>query len=104
MATSFRARFTHALAKTLCALIADLNDTSPNEDRFVKKLEFLLESDLRPVDVRPVTVPAISDQGQPSYRENLATKLSKLGIPCCGWISDRLPDLLAVVVKGSDQK
>ena len=96
-ATSYCERFMHTPAKTLYILIADLHDTSPNENRFVKKMEFLLESGLR-----AVTLLAISDQGQPSYNENLANKLAKLGMPCFGCIPDRLPDLLAAVLKGSD--
>ncbi len=96
-ATSYCERFMHTPAKTLYILIADLHDTSPNENRFVKKIEFLLESGLR-----AVTLLAISDQGQPSYNENLANKLAKLGMPCFGCIPDRLPDLLAAVLKGSD--
>jgi len=98
-ATSYCERFMHTPAKTLYILIADLYDTSPNESRFVKKMEFLLESGLR-----AVTLLAISDQGQPSFNENLATKLSKLGMPCFGCTPDHLPDLLSAVLKGQDLK
>ena len=87
----------HSPAKTLYILIADLHDTSPNESRFVKKMEFLLESGLR-----AVTLLAISDQGQPSFNASLADKLAKLGMPCFGCNPDRLPDLLAAVLKGHD--
>jgi hypothetical protein len=96
-ATSYCERFMHTPAKTLYILIADLHDTSPNEKRFVKKMEFLLESGLR-----AVTLLAISDQGQPSYNAGLAEKLTKLGMPCFGCTPDRLPDLLAAVLKGQD--
>jgi hypothetical protein len=96
-ATCYCERFMHTPAKTLYILIADLHDTSPNENRFVKKMEFLLESGLR-----AVTLLAISDQGQPSFNANLAGKLSTLGMPCFGCSPDRLPDLLAAVLKGQD--
>lgn len=96
-ATSFCERFMHTPSKTLYILIADLHDTSPNEKRFVRKMEHLLESGLK-----AVTLLAISDQGQPSYNEQLASKLSKIGMPCFGCIPDRLPDLLAAVLKGTD--
>ena len=69
----------------------------PQEKRFVKKMEFLLESGLR-----AVTLLAISDQGQPSFNADLAEKLTKLGMPCFGCTPDRLPDLLAAVLKGQD--
>jgi hypothetical protein len=98
-ATCFCERFMHTPARTLYILIADLYDTSPNESRFVKKMEFLLESGLR-----AVTLLAISDQGQPSFNANLAEKLTKLGMPCFGCVPDRLPDLLAAVLKGQDLK
>ena len=56
-ATSYCERFMHTPAKTLYVLLADLYDTSPNTKRFVKKMEFLLESGVqgdRPAgDLRP---------------------------------------------------
>lgn len=96
-ATCYCERFMHTPAKTLYLVIGDLHDTSPNENRFVKKMEFLLESGLR-----AVTLLAISDQGQPSYNANLAEKLAKLGMPCFGCTPDHLPDLLGAVLKGQD--
>ena len=97
MATSYCERFMHTPAKTLYILLADLHDTSPNESRFVKKMEFLLES-----GIKAVCLLAISDQGQPSHNEQLAEKLAKLGMPCFGCTPDRLPDLLSAVLKGND--
>lgn len=96
-ATCYCERFMHTPAKTLYILLADLYDTSPNESRFVKRMEFLLESGLK-----AVCLLAISDQGQPSYNANLAEKLAKMGMPCFGCIPDKLPDLLAAVLKGHD--
>jgi hypothetical protein len=95
-ATSYCERFMHTPSKTLYILLADLHDTSPNESRFVKKMEYLLES-----GIKAVTLLAISDSGKPSHNENLANKLAKLGMPCFGCIPDRLPDLLAAVLKGT---
>jgi hypothetical protein len=96
-ATSYCERFMHTPAKTLYLLIADLHDTSPNQNRFVKKMEFLLESGLK-----AVTLLAISDQGQPSFNADLAGTLSKMGMPCFGCTADRLPELLSAVLKGQD--
>jgi hypothetical protein len=97
MATCFCERFMHTPAKTLYILIADLHDTSPNEKRFVAKMEALLEGGLKAVGLL-----AISDQGQPSFNERLADKLASLGMPCFGCTPDRLPDLLEAVLKGHD--
>jgi hypothetical protein len=96
-ATCYCERFMHTPAKTLYILLADLHDTSPNTSRFLKKIEFLLES-----GVKAVGLLAISDQGQPSYNADLAEKLSKLGMACFGCTPDHLPDLLAAVLKGQD--
>jgi hypothetical protein len=97
MATSYCERFMHTPARTLYILLADLHDTSPNEGRFVKKMEFLLES-----GVHAIGLLAISDQGKPAYNERLAEKLATMGMPCFGCTPDRLPELLATVLKGND--
>ena len=60
-------------------------------------MEELLDS-----GVKAVTLLAISDQGKPSYNHDLAKKLANLGMPCFGCTPDRLPDLLAAVLKGQD--
>lgn len=96
-ATSYCEQFMHTPSKTLYILIADLHDTSPNEKRFVKKMESLIES-----GVRAITLLAISDQGQPSYNEDLARRLAQIGMPCFGCIPDRLPGLLEAVLKGKN--
>ncbi|MDZ4684282.1 MAG: VWA domain-containing protein [Planctomycetaceae bacterium] len=96
-ATCYCERFMHTPAKTLYVLLADLHDTSPNESRFVKKMESLLEGGLKAVGLL-----AISDQGQPSHNERLAEKLAGLGMPCFGCTPNRLPDLIAAVIKGQD--
>jgi hypothetical protein len=98
-ATCYCERFMHTPAKTLYILLADLHDTSPNEKRFVKKLEFLLES-----GVKAIGLLAISDQGIPSYNERLAETLSKMGMPCFGCTPERLPELLAAVLRGNELK
>ena len=84
---------------TLYILLADLYDTSAHESKFVQKMEELLAG-----GVKAVTLLAISDQGKPSYNENLAKKLTNLGMPCFGCSPDRLPDLLTAVLKGQDLK
>lgn len=96
-ATSYCERFMHTPAKTLYILLADLYDTSPNESRFVKKMEFLLES-----GIKAMTLLAISDQGKPSFNENLANKLAKLGMPCFACTPNRLPELIEGVLRGNN--
>lgn len=98
-ATCYCERFMHTPAKTLYVLLADLYDTSPNTKRFTKKMEFLLES-----GVKAIGLLAISDQGTPSYNEPLAETLAKMGMPCFGCTPERLPELLAGVLRGNDLK
>lgn len=98
-ATCFCERFMHTPAKTLYILLADLHDTSPNEKRFVKKMEFLLESGIKAIGLL-----AISEQGQPSHNERLAHILANMGMPCFGCTPDRLPEMLAGVLRGGDLK
>lgn len=98
-ATCYCERFMHTPAKTLYVLLADLQDTSPNTSRFLKKMEFLLES-----GVKGIGLLAISDQGVPSHNEKLAEQLAKMGMPCFGCTPERLPELLAGVLRGSDLK
>lgn len=98
-ATCYCERFMHTPAKTLYVLLADLHDTSPNTPRFLKKMEFLLESGIKAIGLL-----AISDQGEPAHNEKLAAQLAAMGMPCFGCTPDRLPELLAGVLRGSDLK
>ena len=95
-ATCYCERFMHTPAKTLY-IIGDLHDTSPNPKRFVKKMEFLLESGIKAVGLL-----AITDQGTPSFNESLANTLAGMGMPCFGCMPERLADLLAGVLRGQD--
>lgn len=99
MATSYCERFMHTPDKTLYIVLGDLYDTSPNENRFVRKMEGLLEGGLKAIGLL-----AISDQGKPSFNENLANKLAKLGMPCFACTPNRLPDMLEAVLRGNDLK
>jgi hypothetical protein len=99
MATRYCEQFMHTPARTLYILLADLYDTSSHEAKFVQKMEQLLGN-----GIKAVTLLAISDQGKPSFNHNLAQKLTNLGMPCFGCCPDRLPDLLAAVLKGQDLK
>ena len=66
----------HTPAKTLYILIADLYDTSPNDKRFVTKMEFLLES-----GIEAVSLLAISDQGKPSFNDRWRKLWRSWGCP-----------------------
>ena len=78
--TAVISTFMHTPAKTLYILLADLHDTSPNTSRFVKRMEFLLESGVKAVGsrLRPLTI----GHGSPRepYITTLATAKSAVGI------------------------
>jgi hypothetical protein len=97
MATRYCEQFMHTPKRTLYILLADLYDTSPNEHKFVQKMEQLLQSGIKAIGLL-----AISDQGVPAFNERLARKLDALGMPCFGCVPDRLPDLLEAALKGQD--
>jgi hypothetical protein len=54
--------------------------------------------------VRAICLLALSDSGIPSYDENLARKLSALGVPCFGCTPTHLPELLEGALRGADLK
>lgn len=97
MATRYCERFMHTPQRTLYILLADLYDTSPNEARFVAKMEELLARGIKAIGLL-----AISDHGVPSFNEDLARKLEARGMPCFGCVPDRLPEMLAAALKGED--
>jgi hypothetical protein len=97
MATKFCEQFMHTPKRTLYILLADLYDTSPNEAKFVRKMEELLAGGIKAIGLL-----AISDRGTPSFNERLARKLGEMGMPCFGCTPERLPDLLEASLKGDD--
>jgi hypothetical protein len=52
--------------------------------------------------VRCLCLLALSDSGIPSFDENLARKLAKLGIPCFGCTPVHLPALIEGALGGDD--
>jgi hypothetical protein len=97
MAANFCQKFISNPRRTIYILLADLYDTSPNEAKFVRKMEQWVAD-----GVKPIGLLAISDRGVPEYNHDLARKLTNLGMPCFGCTPDRLPDLLEATLKGKD--
>jgi hypothetical protein len=97
MAANYCQRFITNPRRTIYILLADLYDTSPNEDKLVRKMESWVAD-----GVKPIGLLAISDRGTPDFDRNLAQKLVRIGMPCFGCTPDRLPDLLEATLKGKD--
>lgn len=83
-------------SKTLFILISDLYEGG-NQASLVKRMEELYES-----GVKVICLLALSDSGTPSYDENLARRISQIGIPCFACTPAFLPELLEGALKGKD--
>lgn len=82
--------------KTMFILISDLYEGG------VRKGLLRRLSEMHEEGVKVITLLALSDAGKPDYDVNLAKEISKLGIACFACTPDRLPDLVAAAIKGSD--
>jgi hypothetical protein len=82
--------------KTLFLLISDLYEGG-NQSALIRRMEALQQS-----GVKVMCLLALSDNGVPSYDNQLAQKLAQFGIPSFGCSPDRLPELVERAVKGHD--
>ncbi len=82
--------------KTLFFLISDLMEGG-NRAAFVRRMERIKAS-----GVTLVCLLALADHGKPYYDEQMAQKLSGLGIPCFACSPQKLPDLLGQVLRGGE--
>ncbi|MDR0568894.1 MAG: VWA domain-containing protein [Spirochaetaceae bacterium] len=90
------AQFVETPKKTLFILISDLYEGGVAAG-LLRQLGELKES-----GVTALVLLALSDEGVPSYDEDLARKISGLGIPCFGCTPNKLPELIAAALKGDD--
>jgi hypothetical protein len=86
----------HQPRKTLFLLITDLCEGG-NSRELVRRLEELVTA-----GVRAVCLLALSDSGIPAHDDNLARRLSDIGVPCFGCTPAMLPALLEGALKGQD--
>ncbi|WP_127579390.1 VWA domain-containing protein [Paenibacillus koleovorans] len=82
--------------KTLFILVSDLFEGG-NRSEMLLRLEAMHQA-----GVKVLCLLALSDDGKPSYDENVAKKLASFGIPCFGCSPDRLPELIEGALKGQD--
>lgn len=82
--------------KTLFILITDLFEGG-NEAQLVRRMGEMVAS-----GVKAICLLALSDNGNPCYDENLAKKLSAMGIPCFACTPAKLPDLVEGALRGAD--
>lgn len=82
--------------QTIFFLITDLFEGG-NSAQLLQRLEFMKES-----GVKVICMSALSDSGQPSYDENMARKLAKIGITAFACTPNMLPDILEQALKGGE--
>ena len=83
-------------AKTIFILLSDLYEGG-NQAALIKRME-----DMHSAGVKVICLLALSDRGTPCYDENLARRLSQIGIPCFACTPALLPELLEGALKGND--
>ncbi len=82
--------------KTLFFLISDLEEGG-NRAAFVRRM-----GEMKASGVTVVCLLALADGGKPYYDEQMAQKLSSMGIPSFACSPQKLPELLERVLKGQD--
>jgi hypothetical protein len=82
--------------KTLFILISDLIEGG-SQAHLVKRLV-----DMKNEGAKVMCLLALNDSGTPCFDEQLAKKLSGLGVPCFACTPAKLPELLEGALKGSD--
>lgn len=82
--------------KTMFILVSDLYEGG-NRTEMLRRLREMHES-----GVKTICLLALSDDGTPSYDEDVARKLAQFGIPSFGCSPDKLPELIEGALKGMD--
>lgn len=89
-------QFIQEPTKTIFIMITDLFEGG-NQAQLVQRLTEMVSS-----GVRCLCLLALNDSGTPCYDENLAKKLSSLGIPCFACTPRLLPQMLEGTLRGGD--
>jgi hypothetical protein len=89
-------QFVSEPSKSLFILVSDLFEGG-NQAEMIRRL-----GEMKQAGVKTICLLALSDDGVPSYDENVAKKLALLGIPCFGCSPNRLPELIEGALKGMD--
>lgn len=81
---------------TILVLISDLYEGGV-EANLLKRSAQLIAS-----GVQMIALPALSNEGEPWYDKQLATKLAALGVPTFACTPDLFPDLMAAAIRRED--
>ena len=81
---------------TIMVLISDLYEGGV-EQNLLQRAQELVES-----GVQLIALLALSDEGRPSYDQQLAAKLALLGVPSFACTPDQFPSLMAAAIRRED--
>ena len=83
--------------KTILILLTDLFHTAGDNAEFVQRMRALVEA-----KVKTLVLLKLSDQGRPSYNQELAKELTELGVHCFGATPRLLVDVMSKIMKNED--
>jgi hypothetical protein len=97
-AVAYCEKFVSDPAQTIFFLISDLIEGG-NQAQLIRRMKDMVES-----GVRVICLLALSDSGIPTFDENVAKRLSEVGVPCFGCTPNKLPELIEGVLKKHNLK
>ena len=97
-AVAYCEKFVTDPAQTIFFLISDLIEGG-NQSQLIRRMKEMVES-----GVRVICLLALSDSGIPTFDENVAKRLSEVGVPCFGCTPNKLPELIEGVLKKQNLK
>jgi hypothetical protein len=97
-AVAYCEKFVTDPAQTIFFLISDLIEGG-NQAQLIRRMKEMVES-----GVRVICLLALSDSGIPTFDENVAKRLSEVGVPCFGCTPNKLPEVIEGVLKKQNLK
>ena len=83
--------------KTILVLLTDLYHTAGDNAEFVQRMRALVEA-----KVKTLVLLKLSDQGRPSFNQELAKELTALGVHCFGATPRSLVEVMSKIMKNED--
>ena len=97
-AVTYGQSLVHRPDDTIMVVITDL-DEGGDSKKMLKRFAELVES-----GVQVIVLLALSDDGAPSYDQDMAKKLMAMGICCFACTPDKFPDMMAAAINKQDMR
>ena len=95
-AVTYGQSLVHRPDDTIMVVITDLEEGGDSK-KMLKRFAELVES-----GVQVIVLLALSDDGAPSYDQDMAKKLMAMGICCFACTPDKFPDMMAAAINKQD--